>query len=732
MTQKNKNIRQNDPQLDRENQLYENPIPSRELILEVMGDYGVPIKKNELIKILEINENEVIFLEKRLRAMERQGQILINRKDVLCVAEKLNLIPGRVMGHPDGFGFLIPDDNSHNDIFLSPRQMLQVFNNDRVMVQVTGQDRKGKLEGKIVEVLERVNRVLVGRVVQGQGVTIVAAEDKRINQDILIPYDLDLGAKIGHVVEVEITTQPGVRSKPMGKIIKILGNYADSGIEIEIALRKHNLPYEFDQQVIDEASKFNNQVTSTDYKSRIDLRDLSLVTIDGETAKDFDDAVYAVPRDKGWRLIVAIADVSHYVTSKALLDVAAQERGNSVYFPRRVIPMLPEALSNGLCSLNPNVDRLCMVCDMTIDQKGHVVSYKFYPSIMNSKARLTYTVVDKILNQNDQDLTNEYQAIVPELKNLQALFNLLFSQRKKRGALEFDSTETSIVFDDYGKIDFIKPVHRNQAHRIIEECMLAANVCAADFLLDDSIDAFFRNHESPSEEKLENLRTFLTDFGLVLNGGDKPTIKDYGDLVSKIANRPDTHLLQMVLLRSMQQAVYSNKNLGHFGLAYEAYTHFTSPIRRYPDLVVHRAIKSKLLKKSFDIKDIDKLAAHCSGTERRADEATRDVESWLKCYFMQDKVGQVFWGTVAGVTGFGLFVELDDIYIEGLLHVTELGNDYFTFDKSKHAMVGERTHLSYRLGDRLQVKVVRVDLESIKIDFTLLSTSKSEEKKNYK
>jgi ribonuclease R len=728
MTQKNKNIRQNDPQLDREHQLYENPIPSRELILKVMGDYGVPIKKNELIKILEINENEVIFLEKRLRAMERQGQILINRKDVLCVAEKLNLIPGRVMGHPDGFGFLIPDDNSHNDIFLSPRQMLQVFNNDRVMVQVTGQDRKGKLEGKIVEVLERVNRVLVGRVVQGQGVTIVAAEDKRINQDILIPYDLDLGAKIGHVVEVEITTQPGVRSKPMGKIIKILGNYADSGIEIEIALRKHNLPYEFDQKVIDEANKFNNQVTSTDYKSRIDLRDLSLVTIDGETAKDFDDAVYAAPVDKGWRLIVAIADVSHYVTAKALLDVAAQERGNSVYFPRRVIPMLPEVLSNGLCSLNPNVDRLCMVCDMMIDQKGHVISYKFYPSIMNSKARLTYTIVDKILNQNDQDLIDEYHAIVPELKNLQALFNLLFSQREKRGALEFDSTETSIVFDDYGKIDFIKPVHRNQAHRIIEECMLAANVCAADFLHDDSIDAFFRNHESPSAEKLENLRAFLTDFGLVLNGGDKPTIKDYGDLVSKIADRPDTHLLQTVLLRSMQQAVYSNKNLGHFGLAYEAYTHFTSPIRRYPDLVVHRAIKSKLLKKTFDIKDIDKLAAHCSGTERRADEATRDVESWLKCYFMQDKVGQVFWGTVAGVTGFGLFVELDDIYIEGLLHVTELGNDYFTFDRSKHAMVGERTHLSYRLGDRLQVKVVRVDLESIKIDFTLLSSSRSEEK----
>ena len=390
--------------------------------------------------------------------------------------------------------------------------------------------------------------------------------------------------------------------------------------------------------------------------------------------------------------------------------------------------MLPENLSNGLCSLKPNVDRLCMVCDMNIDQKGVVTSYKFYPSVMNSKARLTYTIVDKVLNKADQPLIEEYKEILPNLKNLQSLFKILSSQREKRGSIEFDSTETSIVFNDKGKIDFIEPVYRNEAHRIIEECMLAANVCAADFVDDKSIDGLFRNHESPSEEKLENLRAFLLDFGMSLSGGEKPSIKDYGDLVDKISGRPDSHLLQTVLLRSMQQACYSNKNLGHFGLAYESYTHFTSPIRRYPDLMVHRAINSKLEKNAFKVKDIETIAQHCSGTERTADEATRDVESWLKCYFMQDKVGQVFEGTVAGVTGFGLFIELDDIYIEGLLHVTELGNDYFVYDKSKHAIIGERTHLSYRLGDRLKVKVAKVDLESIKIDFTLADSSKSSAK----
>jgi len=694
-----------------------------------MEEHGVPVKKLELIKILQIQENEIIFFEKRIRAMERQGQILINRKDVLCISKKINLSAGRVMGHPDGYGFLIPDDETMDDVFLSPREMTQVFNKDRVMVQVTGQDRKGKLEGKIVEVLERVNKVLVGRVTQGQGVTIVAAEDKRISQDILIPYDLDLNAKTGDIVEVEITTQPSFKSKPMGKVINILGNYSDSGIEIEIALRKHDLPYKFKKEVIQEAETFNQKVNEKDFKGRVDLRNLPLVTIDGETARDFDDAVYAEPKSKGWRLVVAIADVSNYVKEGTQLNESAFERGNSVYFPRRVIPMLPEALSNGLCSLNPNVDRLCMVCDMSFDLKGDLTDYKFYPSVMNSKARLTYTIVDKILNHNDQALKEEHKNSYEDLINLQNLFKLLSNKREERGAIDFDSTETSIIFNDKGKIDYIKPIYRNEAHRIIEECMLSANVCAANYLLDNPGDGIYRNHETPSEEKLTNLRDFLLDFGLTLGGGSEPTVKDYGEILKKIANRPDSHLLQTVLLRSMQQATYSNKNRGHFGLAYSAYTHFTSPIRRYPDLMVHRAIKSHLSGKPSSIKNIEAMALHCSTTERTADDATRDVESWLKCYFMQDKVGQSFWGTVAGVTGFGLFIELDDIYIEGLLHVTELGNDYFTFDKARHAMVGEKTNLTYRLGDRLEIKVIRVDLDSIKIDLALLGSLKKPSKK---
>ncbi len=723
-----KNIRSSDPQLERESELYESPIPSRALILQVMEEKGVPVKKIDLIKILEIQDKEIIFFEKRIRAMERQGQVLINRKDVLCISKKINLSSGRVMGHPDGYGFLIPDDEAMDDIFLSPREMAQVFNKDRVMVQVTGQDRRGRLEGKIVEILERMNKVLVGRVIQRQGVTVVSAEDKRISQDILIPYDLDLNAKTGDIVEVEITTQPSFKSKPMGKVINILGNYSDSGIEIEIALRKHNLPYEFKKEVIKEAEAFNQEVKENDFKGRIDLRDLPLVTIDGETARDFDDAVYAEPTTNGWRLVVAIADVSNYVKEKSQLNESALERGNSVYFPRRVIPMLPEALSNGLCSLNPNVDRLCMVCDMTFDLKGDITNYKFYPSVMNSKARLTYTIVDRILNHDDEAIKKEFQKSYSHLVNLQNLFKLLSKKREKRGAIDFDSSETSIVFNDKGKIDFIKPIYRNEAHRIIEECMLSANVCAANYLLDNPGDGIYRNHETPSEEKLTNLRDFLLDFGLTLGGGSEPTVKDYGEILKKISNRPDAHLLQTVLLRSMQQAAYSSKNLGHFGLAYSAYTHFTSPIRRYPDLMVHRAIKSILKDKKTGIKDIGVIAIHCSTTERTAEDATRDVESWLKCYFMQDKVGQSFWGTVAGVTGFGLFLELDDIYIEGLLHVTELGNDYFTFDKARHAMVGEKTNLTYRLGDRLQVKVIRVDLDSIKIDLGLIGSQKKPSK----
>ncbi|MEY4148862.1 MAG: exoribonuclease RNase [Pseudomonadota bacterium] len=599
--------------------------------------------------------------------------------------------------------------------------MMQVLHNDRVMVQTIGQDRKGRPEGKVIEILERKNETLVGRVVQGQGVTIVAAEDKRINQDFLIPYHLDMGAKPGQIVVIEITAQPSFKSRPMGKVIQILGNYADSGMEIEIALRKHQLPYNFSEETVRIAESFSKKVSENDFKGRVDLRDLPLITIDGETARDFDDAVYAESVDKNWRLVVAIADVSFYVQPDNALDKEAFDRGNSVYFPRRVIPMLPEALSNGLCSLNPHVDRLCMICDMLIDQHGKVLSYKFYPSVMESKARMTYTDVSALLKETSPELTEKYKSIIPHIKNLESVYRILTKQRHIRGAIEFDSSETIMIFNDQGKIDRIEPVIRNEAHRLIEECMLAANVCAANFLIEQEHPALYRIHEGPTEERLENLQIFLAEFGFMLTGGDKPSIKDYAALIEKIKGRPDEHLLQTVLLRSMQQAVYSPDNIGHFGLAYEAYAHFTSPIRRYPDLLIHRAIKATLEKKKMPASNWHVLGQHCSMTERRADDATRDVSAWLKCYYMQDKIGEIYEGTVAGVTSFGLFVSIDDIYIEGLLHVTELGNDYFTYDKARHAMVGERSHVIYRLGDRLKVKLVRVDLELSKIDFSLES-----------
>ena len=707
-----------DPHAAREARKYEHPLPSREFILQVMAAEGAPVKIEQLYQLLKIGATEHEILNRRLGAMERDGQIIRNRKGALCLAEKLDLIPGRVQGHADGFGFLIPDAGGE-DLFLSPKEMSQVLHGDRVMVRPGGLDRRGRREGKIVEVLERANKSLVGRLIREQGVVLVAAEDKRISLDILIAPGQDMKAQAGQVVMVELIEQPSAYAQPIGKVIEILGNYADPGMEIEIALRKHSLPHEFSPEASKLAEKFKPEVSEQDWKGRIDLRNLPLITIDGETARDFDDAVYCEPQGKGWRLVVAIADVSFYVRPGDALDKDAYERGNSVYFPRRVIPMLPEALSNGLCSLNPDVERLCMVCDMQIDDKGDIQRYKFYPSVMRSKARMTYTkVYDMIVNPHGET-AREYARIMPHVKNLYDLYQTLAKARWVRGAIEFDTMETLMVFNEQGKIERIEPVVRNDAHRLIEECMLAANVCASDFLKEHQHPVLYRIHEGPTLEKLEKLREFMGEFGFQLGGGDTPHAKDYCKLLDRIKGRPDEQLLQTVLLRSMQQAVYSPDNVGHFGLAYESYTHFTSPIRRYPDLLVHRAINAVLENRKYKAGDWSALGMHCSMTERRADDATRDVEIWLKCYYMQDKVGESFDGTVSGVTGFGLFVALDGVYVEGLLHVTELGNDYFHFDNVRHVMAGERTGKSYRLGDRLRVKVMRVDMETSKIDFAL-------------
>jgi ribonuclease R len=713
-----KKPRSKDPHANREAAKYDNPLPSREFILEAMAEEGAPVPFEKLCKLLDISKGERETFMRRLNAMERDGQIFRNRKNALCIAEKLNLIAGTVQGHPDGFGFLIPDGGGE-DIFLPPKEMAQVLHGDRVMVRLGGVDRRGRREGRIVEVLERVNTRVVGRLIRERGVVMVAPEDRRINQDILIEPGQDMHAKAGQVVVAEIIEQPSAYARPIGRVVEVLGNYADPGMEIEIALRKHHLPYEFSPEAMRQAEAYPQKVQKKDWAGRIDLRDLPLITIDGETARDFDDAVYCEPQGKGWRLVVAIADVSYYVRPGDALDKDAYERGNSVYFPRRVIPMLPEALSNGLCSLNPEVDRLCMVCDMQIDAGGNIGRYKFYPSVMRSKARMTYTQVYDMIANPEGETAQRYTWLMPHVRNLHALFKVLLKAREQRGAIEFETIETLMMFNDQGKIERIVPVVRNDAHRLIEECMLAANVCASDFLAKNKHPALYRIHEGPTPEKLEKLRGFLADFGFTLGGGDHPHAKDYARLMERIKGRPDELLLQTVLLRSMQQAIYSPDNVGHFGLAYEHYTHFTSPIRRYPDLLIHRAIKAVLEGKKYKAGDWHALGMHCSMTERRADEATRDVETWLKCYYMQDKVGESFAGTVSGVTSFGLFVALDEVFVEGLLHVTELGSDYFHYDAVRHEMLGERTGMRYRLGDRLRVKVARVDMESSKIDFVL-------------
>jgi ribonuclease R len=656
--------------------------------------------------------------------MIREGQIFRNRKGDICVMEKLDLIKGRIQGHADGFGFLIPDDGSQ-DLYLSAKEMHKALHGDRVLVRETGLDRRGRREATIVEVLEYTNTQLVGRLHIDHGILFVVAENKRISQDILIAREHSLKAKAGQVVMVEIIQQPSKQAQPIGRIIEILGDYTASGMEIEIALRKHVLPHVFPAEVEKLSAKFPKNVLKKELSERKDICNLPLVTIDGETARDFDDAVYCEKDGKGYRLYVAIADVSHYVKPKDAIDQEALNRGNSIYFPRRVIPMLPEVLSNELCSLNPGKNRLCMVCEIQYQANGDILDYSFYPAVMRSHARLTYTKVAAMLANPKGTEAKEHAELLPHLQLIYKLFKALLKARKKRGAIDFETVETQMFFNDQGKIDKIEPVQRTEAHRLIEECMLAANVCAADFLQEHGQTTLYRIHEDPSPEKVVALRNFLKEFGIQLGGKNKPSAKDYAQTLLKIYGRPDAQLLQTVMLRSLQQAVYSPNITGHFGLAYDSYTHFTSPIRRYPDLLVHRAIKAVLNGETYQPGDWQELGLHCSMTERRADEATRDVESWLKCFYMQDKIGEYFDGVISSVTGFGLFVALDDVYVEGLIHISELPSDYFHFDATKHMLLGERSGKQYRLGDRLRVKLVRVDLETSKIDFVLAeSTSK--------
>ncbi|MFC4788850.1 MULTISPECIES: ribonuclease R [Giesbergeria] len=675
-------------------------------------------------------------------------------------------IEGSVQGHRDGHGFLLRDDGQP-DVFLPPNEMRAVLHQDRVRVRVVRQDRRGRPEGRVVEIIERPARPLIGRLLQESGVWLVAPEDKRYGQDVLIPANALGQAQPGQVVVVELTEPPALFGQPVGRITEVLGEVDDPGMEIEIAVRKYDVPHIFSEACLAQAAALPDKVRATDKRQRIDLTDIPLVTIDGEDARDFDDAVYCEPakvgRSKGWRLLVAIADVSHYVQTGSAIDIDAYDRATSVYFPRRVIPMLPEKLSNGLCSLNPDVERLCMVCDMLVTTKGEVHAYQFYPAVMFSHARFTYTEVAAILANTRGPEAAKRAERVRDLLNLHDVYRALLQARQARGAVDFETTETQIVCDENGRIEKIVPRTRNDAHRLIEEAMLAANVCSADFIAQGKQHGLYRVHEGPTPEKQDILRSYLKAMAVGMSISENPQPSEFQAIAEATKDRPDAQQIHTMLLRSMQQAIYTPINSGHFGLAFDAYTHFTSPIRRYPDLLVHRVIKAILSHTKYQLpalptpgdahakltKRLAKRVApplapgekprkketgaalaetqsweaaglHCSANERRADEASRDVQAWLKCKYMREHLGEEYSGLVSAVTSFGIFVTLDSMYVEGLVHITELGGEYFKFDEARQELRGERSGIRYAIGTRVQVQVGRVDLDARRIDFRLL------------
>ncbi|MFB2659878.1 ribonuclease R [Shewanella mangrovisoli] len=725
-----------DPHFEREQDKYENPIPSREYIIEYLRSQKSPITRDSIAVALQIHDEEQLeALRRRLRAMERDGELVFTRGQSYGLPEKMDLISGTVLGHREGYGFFKPDEGG-DDLFISNRDMLMYFHGDKVLAQKAGMDRKGRREARIVRLIQPRSAAIVGRFHVDSGMAFVIADDKRITQEILIATEDRNGARQGDVVVVELTRRPGRFVKAAGKVTEVLGKQMAPGMEIEIALRNYDLPHTWSAVIEKKLRRIPDEVTEADKIGRVDLRDLPLVTIDGEDARDFDDAVYAeVKPSGGWRLWVAIADVSYYVRTDSALDTEARARGNSVYFPSQVIPMLPEKISNGLCSLNPHVDRLCMVAEMTISARGKLSGYKFYPAVMHSHARFTYTQVAAMLE--DGPIAPEHEALFPHLQCLQSLYLALDEQRAERGAIAFETLETQFIFNDQRKIDKIVPRARNQAHKIIEECMILANVSAAKFVKKHKGEILYRVHESPSEQKLANFKEFLAERGLSMGGGLEPTPADYQNVMLQIADRPDAELIQVMLLRSMRQAIYTPDNEGHFGLALEEYAHFTSPIRRYPDLVLHRVIRYLLAKEKgeanekwtsdggyhYQLDELDLLGEECSNTERRADEATRDVSDWLKCEFMQDHVGDTFEAVIASVTNFGLFVRLNDLFIDGLVHISSLGSDYYQFDPMRQRLIGEHTGQIYQVGDPVTVKVAAVNLDDRQIDLVMLGDS---------
>lgn len=697
-------------------------IPSDGAVLDFLKSAGRPRSLEHIAVALRISgglrRNE---LQKRLSGMVRDGRLFLNRREGFGLVQKMGLIVGRIVGHADGFGFLVPDDDAGGDLFLPATEMRSLLHGDRAVARVAGQDRHGRREGALVEVLERANSRIVGRFFREGNTGFVVPDNRRIHQDVLVPSDARGSASTGQFVVAEIVTQPSRHMQPIGRIIEVLGEHAAPGMASEIAIRAFDIPHRWPDGVAGEVAELDPDAVPL-LKGRTDLRTLPFVTIDGEDARDFDDAVFCERRGDGWRLLVAIADVSYYVAPGSALDAAARDRGTSVYFPDRVVPMLPEVLSNELCSLKPKVDRLALVCEMSVTAAGQVTRSRFFSAVMRSAARLTYTTVAAAVIEGDPRQRRELAVLIDPLEDLYRLYGVMRRHRSRHALLDFDTTESRIEFDEAGDVRAIRQLVRTDAHRLIEEFMLAANVAAAELLLHRDIPALYRNHDTPKEEKLNDLRGFLADLGLTLGGGSRPATRDYAKLNDTVKHRDDAHLIETLMLRSMPLAVYAAKNIGHFGLAFPAYTHFTSPIRRYPDLLVHRAIRHLIGRRApypYDQPEMQRLGEHCSMTERRADEATRDAVQRLKCIFMQDRVAEIFFGRITGVTGFGLFVELDDIFVEGLVHVTSLPNDYYHYDPIRHELRGERRKNRYGLSDRIHVQIMRVDVDDKKIDFGL-------------
>lgn len=717
-----------DPHAEREARRYERPIPSREAILAFLKEYG-ELAKAEVIadRLGLVEEQDLLALDKRLAAMLRDGQVHQNRRGGFGVASKLNLIPGVVLANADGYGFLRPDEGG-DDLYLSPAQMRAVLHGDRVLASVV-EVRRGRTQGNIVEVLERRTSRLVGRVVRENGLILVTPDDRRVHQDILITPGEESGAKAGQIVIVEITSPPTNSRGPLGRIISVLGDKLTPSLVVEMAIASHDIPHEWPAETTAAAANIGQQVSKADMAGRTDLRELPLITIDGADARDFDDAVYAKRNWRGgYRLVVAIADVSHYVRPGDAIDDEAVNRATSTYFPGYVVPMLPETLSNGICSLNPGVDRLCMVCDMRVNKNGEVTSAKFERAVMRSHARLTYDTVWKAVGEDDAEARAQAGDVLEQLETLHELYQALAKARRKRGAIDFDTVEVEFALDTEGVVVQMASRPRNDAHRLIEECMIAANVQAAAFLERRKIPSPYRVHAPPPAGKYEDLLEFLREFKLTLPPAERVTPADFAELLERTRDRPEADLISSVLLRAQSMAVYQPENHGHFGLALQAYTHFTSPIRRYPDLLVHRAITHALAGGNaedyqYSESEMAALCVQASEKERRAEEAERDVDDRYRTAWIEKHVGSEFDGVVTGVTSFGLFVELLDSRVTGLVHVTQLPNDYYQFDPIRRLLSGERRGLRFRLGDNVRVQVMRANMEERKIDFRLARDS---------